>query len=459
MDLFALSKLVTFGGEISRRLIAFSDRISEVPSSVLSTGYEIRSTCDVLNELHDVLKRQHVERISYMSANALEELQVAVGKCDEIIYEVARAVLVAHDRIPSVPVIDGLLVISIQERVKWPLFQMRLPALIPQLSSAKMDIVLHLLVQQIRCERNGQIPSGIFTAVSAQQREQAIAQLWDQQTQRHNENQFSNFGAHYGRGSQMFRNSRSLLDLTEGVMSPDGSELSEEEVEVPQKRGRSIFKRLANHLSRPASRKECSPSSTRSPYIRERPQLASRVALDRSLNRSHSSSARSTSDLSAGSAKSSSSSSSAPTSNPPAPQRLRLLAITNPYPLVQANRGTGNSSWQHGPTMSAKRGIELEWAAVKNKERGDEWEQGTGAEERRLGKQLLLNQLESKAAMQSHSILAPTVTVEMLVSRWTTVPRRDAGAGPMQAGPYRRSISSRESICRQGSSPNGDEES
>lgn len=48
MDLFALSKLITFGGEISRRLIAFSERIGEPPSSVLSIGYEIRSTCDVL---------------------------------------------------------------------------------------------------------------------------------------------------------------------------------------------------------------------------------------------------------------------------------------------------------------------------------------------------------------------------------------------------------------------------
>jgi hypothetical protein len=111
---------------------------------------------NVSNELHNVLKRQQIERISYMSPNALEELQVYVGKCDEIIYEVARAVLVAHERMSSCPTIDGKLVISIQERVKWPLFQMRLPALIPQLSAAKMDIVLHILVQQIRCERSGQ---------------------------------------------------------------------------------------------------------------------------------------------------------------------------------------------------------------------------------------------------------------------------------------------------------------
>lgn len=285
------------------------------------------------------------------------------------------------------------------------------------------------------------IPSGIFTAVDPEQRDEVIARLWDQQTQRHNENQFSNFGAPFGRNSQILRDSRSLEDLTEEAMSPSGSELSEDEVEVPQKRGRSIFKRIAKHLTRPSSRAE-SPSP-RNPYIKDRRQVASQVALDKSLNRSHSSSTKSSSDLSAGSARSwsSSSSSSGPTSqptDPPAPQRLRLLAITNPYPLIQANRGAANSSWQHGPTMSAKRGIELEWAAVKSKEQEGEWEQGTGAEERRLGKQLLLNQLQSKAAMQSPHALAPTVTVEMLVSRWTTVPRRDAGAGPMQdsmAGP------------------------
>jgi hypothetical protein len=217
--------------------------------------------------------------------------------------------------------------------------------------------------------------------------------------------------------------------------------LSEAESDLPQKRGRSIFRRIARHLSRPSSRAESGSSSVRNPQTRERPQLNSQVTSERSLNRSHSSSTKSSSELSAGSARSWSSSSSIPTmqsSNPPGPQRLRLLAITNPYPLIQASKGTINSSWQHGPTMSAKRGIELEWAVVKSKEQEDEWEQGNGSEERRLGRQLLLNQLESKAAMQNRNALAPTVTVEMLVSRWTTVPRRDAGAGPMQeavAGP------------------------
>jgi hypothetical protein len=48
MDLFSLSKLVVIGGEISRRLVAFSKRIDEAPSSIRSIGFEIRSTCDVL---------------------------------------------------------------------------------------------------------------------------------------------------------------------------------------------------------------------------------------------------------------------------------------------------------------------------------------------------------------------------------------------------------------------------
>jgi len=99
------------------------------------------------------LRRQQNERISSISPNAQEELQEAVGKCDEIIYEVAKAVLVAHERMKNVPLIDGLLVLSTQERVQWPLFQMRLYSLIPELSSSKMDIVLHLLVLQVRSER------------------------------------------------------------------------------------------------------------------------------------------------------------------------------------------------------------------------------------------------------------------------------------------------------------------
>jgi hypothetical protein len=48
MDLHSLSKLVVFGAEISKRLVAFSKKIDEAPSSLRSMGFEISSTCDVL---------------------------------------------------------------------------------------------------------------------------------------------------------------------------------------------------------------------------------------------------------------------------------------------------------------------------------------------------------------------------------------------------------------------------
>lgn len=48
MDLFLLSKIVAFSGEISRRLLAFSGRIEDAPSSIKSIGYEMRSMSDVL---------------------------------------------------------------------------------------------------------------------------------------------------------------------------------------------------------------------------------------------------------------------------------------------------------------------------------------------------------------------------------------------------------------------------
>lgn len=83
----------------------------------------------------------------------MEDIQEAMDKCDEIIYEVARGVLVAHERMKTAPCIDGLIVVSIKERTEWPLFQMRLYSLISELSGAKMDVVLHLLVLQVRSER------------------------------------------------------------------------------------------------------------------------------------------------------------------------------------------------------------------------------------------------------------------------------------------------------------------
>lgn len=80
--------------------------------------------------------------------------------------------------------------------------------------------------------------------------------------------------------------------------------------------------------------------------------------------------------------------------------------------------------------MSAKRGIEQEWEAFRNVE---EWQQGAGNDEQRLSHQLLLGQLLSKTELQGRDFLAPNVTVDMLVTRWTTVPRRDTIASSSQA--------------------------
>lgn len=103
--------------------------------------------------MHAVLKRQQNERMSSISSDALEELQEAFDRCDEIIYEVGQGVLIAHARIAKVPIIDDMLVLSIQERIIWPLMRPRLYSLVADLSDAKMDIVLHLLVLQVRSER------------------------------------------------------------------------------------------------------------------------------------------------------------------------------------------------------------------------------------------------------------------------------------------------------------------
>jgi hypothetical protein len=100
-----------------------------------------------------VLRKQQSERMSSISSDAMEELQEAYDKCDEIIYEVAQGVLVAHERLKDVPMIDGMVVLSIQERVLWPLMRSRLYSLVADLSDAKMDIVLHLMVLQVRSER------------------------------------------------------------------------------------------------------------------------------------------------------------------------------------------------------------------------------------------------------------------------------------------------------------------
>lgn len=100
-----------------------------------------------------MLLKQQSERISSFSQSAIDDLEESVEKCDEIVYEVARGVLVAHEKMKKAPVIDGMVVISIQERAQLPLFQLRLYSLVSELSAAKMDVVLQLLVLQIRSER------------------------------------------------------------------------------------------------------------------------------------------------------------------------------------------------------------------------------------------------------------------------------------------------------------------
>lgn len=48
MDLYSLSRLIGFSGEISKRLLTFAVKIDEAPSSIKSMGFEIRSTVDAL---------------------------------------------------------------------------------------------------------------------------------------------------------------------------------------------------------------------------------------------------------------------------------------------------------------------------------------------------------------------------------------------------------------------------
>jgi hypothetical protein len=119
------------------------------------------------------------------------------------------------------------------------------------------------------------------------------------------------------------------------------------------------------------------------------------------------------------------------TSSPRTPHtRPSLLSITNPIitPGDGALQRVKKVSYMHGPTMSAKRGIELEWDELKMK--GD-WDEGTGLDERRLGHQLLMNQLSSKAGLPRQGIMPTPAVVDMLVMRWTTSPthRRESYLG------------------------------
>lgn len=395
-----------------------------------------------------MLKRQQNERISSISGSAVEDIQEAVDKCDEIIYEVARAVLVAHERMGSVSSIDGMFVVSIKERAQWPLFQMRLYTLIAELSTAKMDVVLHLLVLQVRSERfyGRKMDTALFSSLNRQEREVVIAHLWHGKTLRNPDHQVSSLAIPFhGRARSTPDDNSAVLQRLAEEVNQGESDSSDAETSstCSERRGRSVFQRIARRISRSSSRffsRSPSPVRRHQEGSRTRPPRASRANSGASsLARSHSSSTRSTSDLSSNSsaARSYSSSSSTGTafsqlSDLAIQKKFSLLSITNPVQVQTdvVSKGLKRVSWQHGPTMSAKRGIELEWEAIKSQ--GEEWEEGNGSEERRLGHQLLLSQLTAKATIQNRDALPPTVTVDMLVSRWTTVPRRDPFVGVMQ---------------------------
>jgi hypothetical protein len=240
-----------------------------------------------------------------------------------------------------------------------------------------------------------------------------------------------------------------LQRLMEESSESDNSD-AESNSDCSEKRGRSIVRRIVRRLSGSKSKSSSQPASlSRSALSRNatatRPPLGSKAQSDRmTLGRSRSSSAKSMSENSSNSSAArswNSSTSSAPPSRQPSRAsgytRPSLLSITNPV-ITTINgvpQRVKSVSWKHGPTMSAKRGIELEWDALKME--GD-WDEGTGLEERRLGHQLLLSQLSSKVALPRRDTLSTPAIVDMLVSRWTTSPsRREVsyiGASPTLSG-------------------------
>jgi len=275
----------------------------------------------------------------------------------------------------------------------------------------------------------------LFAKLTKQQREDTVAHLWHYKMDRDSEQLGggSRSPAGPGRVGPGEGGSPALQRLTEEVSESDCSDI-ETSSDCSEKRGRGIFRRIVRRLSGSLRR----PSNSASPpSSAKRPAAASRVQSERStLTRSRSNSAKSTSEHSSNSSGArswSSSSSMSNTSRPALPNtrtRPSLLSITNP--IVRLEDGTIQTvkrvSFQHGPTMSAKRGIDLEWESIKSKGR---WEEGTGSEERRLGHQLLLNQLSSKAARPHRDTLSTVAIVDMLVMRWTTSPRhkRDSFLG------------------------------
>jgi hypothetical protein len=280
----------------------------------------------------------------------------------------------------------------------------------------------------------------LFNAMTSEAREETIAQLWHNKMQRDPEQLGSGLRSPIhepGRISPGEGGSPILERLAESDES-DGSDM-ESSSDCSNERGRSIFRRIVRRLS--GSRSSSAKITRSKPTARAgnaaRPTLHSRIQSERStLARSHSNSSKSTSGHSSSSSTARSWNSSASTTSTYthtstlAHTRPSLLSITNP--IIKTNDGrplrVKKVSYKHGPTMSAKRGIELEWDGLKMK--GD-WDEGTGSEERRLGHQLLISQLSSKAGLPRQQTLSTAAIVDMLVMRWTTSPmhRRESYLG------------------------------
>jgi hypothetical protein len=279
----------------------------------------------------------------------------------------------------------------------------------------------------------------ILKTLTREDREDTIAQLWNNKMQRDPEQLGGGIGSPTSEPGWVSptEGGSPVLHRLAGSFDSDISDL-DTSFDDTNERGRSIFKRIVRRLS---GSRSTSRATNSSPIARNgnvsRPTLNSRIQSERStLARSSSNSSKSTSDHSSNSstARSWHSAGTMATaytnaSRPQALTRPSLLSITNPIITNDSvPQRVKKVSYKHGPTMSAKRGIELEWDGLKMK--GD-WDYGTGVEDRRLGHQLLMSQLSSKVGLRGQTALSTPAIVDMLVMRWTTSPthRRESYLG------------------------------
>jgi hypothetical protein len=282
----------------------------------------------------------------------------------------------------------------------------------------------------------------MLKTMTREDREETIAQLWHNKMQRDPEQLGSGLRSPTSEPDQLssWENVSPVLHRLAESSESDNSDLDASS-DDSNERGRGIFRRIVRRLSGSQSSKR---SANTSPIAfngsASRPTLNSRLQSERStLARSRSNSSKSVSDHSSNSSTARSWNSTIATtySNTSSPRthiRPSLLSITNPISTSDDGgpQRVKKVSYKHGPTMSAKRGIELEWEGLKMK--GD-WDEGTGIEDRRLGHQLLMSQLSSKAGLPRQAALSTPAIVDMLVMRWTTSPthRRESFLGAVHS--------------------------